>query len=402
MALMPVADAYAAVLKGADALPEELVPLEDAHHRTLSRDVPSLRTQPPAAMSAMDGYAVRAADAVLSARLKVIGEVAAGRPLKSALSAGEAARIFTGGVVPDGADAVVIQEDTMRDGDIVTINEAAEISKNIRKAGIDFREGDVLLKSGARLTDRDLSLAASMNHPKLPVRRRPKVAILATGDELVLPGNVPGPGQIVYSNGFALRALIRSEGAEAIDLGVAHDTVESTTAGVRRARELGVDVLITTGGASVGDHDVVKRALEAEGTDMSFWQIALRPGKPMMHGRLGSMRVLGLPGNPVSSYICAYLFLVPLIRALSGRTTVDHHFETATLGHDLPANDKRQDYLRARLTTDDKGLSTAIAVGHQDSSLVAYLSSANALIIRPPFAAAAPKGSLCTILKLPG
>lgn len=402
MALMPVADAYAAVLKGATALPEELVPLEEAHHRTLARDVPSLRTQPPAAMSAMDGYAVRAADAVPAARLKVIGEVAAGRPFNGALAAGEAARIFTGGVIPDGSDTVVIQEDTARDGDIVTINEATDLGKNIRKAGIDFREGDVLLKGGARLSDRDLSLAASMNHPTLPVRRRPKVAILATGDELVMPGNIPGPGQIVYSNGFALRALVRSEGAEAIDLGVAHDTLESTAAGIGRARELGVDVLITTGGASVGDHDVVKRALEAEGTDMAFWQIALRPGKPMMHGRLGSMRVLGLPGNPVSSYVCAYLFLVPLIRALSGRTTVDHHFETATLGRDLPANDKRQDYLRARLTTDSNGMSTAVAVGHQDSSLVAYLSSANALIIRPPFTPAAAAGSPCTVLRLPG
>jgi molybdopterin molybdotransferase len=402
MALMPVADAYAAVLKGADALPEELVPLEEAHHRTLARDLPSLRTQPPAAMSAMDGYAVRAADAVLGARLKVIGEVAAGRPLEGALAAGEAARIFTGGVVPAGADAVVIQEDTSRDSDIVTVNEAIELGKNIRAAGIDFREGDVLLKAGALLTDRDLSLAASMNHPRLLVRRRPKVAILATGDELVMPGNVPAPGQIVYSNGFALRALVRSEGADAIDLGVARDTLESTTAGIRRARDLGVDILITTGGASVGDHDVVKRALDAEGTDMAFWQIALRPGKPMMHGRLGSMRVLGLPGNPVSSYICAYLFLVPLIRALSGRSTVDHHFETATLGHDLPANDKRQDYLRARLTTDSVGMSTAVAVGHQDSSLVANLSSANALIIRPPFAAPAAKGSPCTVLRLPG
>ncbi|MEH2508806.1 molybdopterin molybdotransferase [Nitrobacteraceae bacterium AZCC 1564] len=402
MALMPVADAYAAVLKGADALPEELVPLDEAYHRTLARDLPSLRTQPPAAMSAMDGYAVRAADAVLGARLKIIGEVAAGQPLNGALAAGEAARIFTGGVVPDGADAVVIQEDATRDNDIVTINEASERGKNIRAAGIDFREGDVLLKGGALLTDRDLSLAASMNHPRLPVHRRPKVAILATGDELVMPGETPAPGQIVYSNGYALRALVRSEGAEAIDLGVANDTLESTTAGIRRARDLGVDILITTGGASVGDHDVVKRALDAEGTDMAFWQIALRPGKPMMHGRLGSMRVLGLPGNPVSSYICAYLFLVPLIRALSGRATVDHHFETATLGHDLPANDKRQDYLRARLTTDSVGVSTAVPVGHQDSSLVAYLSSANALIIRPPFAAPAAKGSPCTILRLPG
>jgi molybdopterin molybdotransferase len=402
MALMPVADAYAAVLKGADALPEELVPLDEAFHRTLARDVASLRTQPPAAMSAMDGYAVRAADAAAGARLKVIGEVAAGRPFSGVLSNGQTARIFTGGVVPAGADTVVIQEDTTRDGDTVTVTEATDAGKNIRLAGIDFREGDVLLKGGALLTDRDLSLAASMNHPKLPVRRRPKVALLATGDELVMPGTTPGPGQIVYSNGFALRALVRSEGADVIDLGVANDTLESTAAGIRRARDGGADILITTGGASVGDHDVVKRALELEGTDMAFWQIALRPGKPMMHGQLGPMRVLGLPGNPVSSYICAFLFLVPLIRALSGRTTVDHHFETASLGHDLPANDKRQDYLRARLTTDRAGVAIAVAVGHQDSSLVANLSSANALIIRPPFAPAASAGSPCTVLRLPG
>ncbi len=226
MALMPVADAYAAVLKGADPLPEELVALDEAFHRTLARDVAALRTQPPAAMSAMDGYAVRAADAVLGARLKVVGEVAAGRPFDGTIVAGEVARIFTGGVVPAGADAVVIQEDTTRDGDTVTVNEAIDAGKNIRKAGIDFREGDVLLKGGALLTDRDLSLAASMNHPRLPVRRRPKVAILATGDELVMPGTTPGPGQIVYSNGFALRALVRNAGADVIDLGVAHDTLE--------------------------------------------------------------------------------------------------------------------------------------------------------------------------------
>ncbi len=177
--------------------------------------------------------------------------------------------------------------------------------------------------------------------------------------------------------------------------------MNSTTDGIRRARDAGADVLITTGGASVGDHDVVKRALELEGIDMAFWQIALRPGKPMMHGRLGPMRVLGLPGNPVSSYICAFLFLVPLIRALSGRTTIDHHFETAALGHDLPANDKRQDYLRARLTTDGTGAAIAVAVGHQDSSLVANLSSANALIVRPPFAPPATAGSPCNVLKLP-
>jgi molybdopterin molybdotransferase len=402
MALMPVADAYAAVLKDAAALPEEMVTLNDAFHRTLSRDIAALRTQPPAAMSAMDGYAVRADDAVAGARLKVIGEVAAGRPFEETVGAGQAARIFTGGVIPGGADAVVIQEDASQDGSIVTVHEAAIAGRNIRPAGIDYREGEVGLRRGSLLSDRALALAAGMNHPQLPVHRRPKIAILATGDELVAPGTTPAPGQIVYSNFFALSALVRSEGAEAIDLGIARDTLESTASGIRRARDLGVDVLVTTGGASVGDHDLVQAALKAEGFDMAFWKIALRPGKPMMHGRLGPMRVLGLPGNPVSSYVCAFLFLVPLIRALSGRTIVDHPLEQAVLGRELPANDKRQDYLRARLTTGSDGLPIATSVGAQDSSLVGNLAAADALIVRAPFAPAAPVGSRCSILRLPG
>jgi molybdopterin molybdotransferase len=306
MALMPVSDALALVLDGAAPLPEEKVALDQAYHRVLARDIAALRTQPPEPMSAMDGYAVRAADADRArATLKVIGEIAAGRPFDRALGPGEAARIFTGGVVPDGADAIVIQEDTIAAGDHVTITEAARKGRHIRPAGADFHEGDVLLKAGRRLSDRDLSLAASMNYPALPVHRRPKVALLATGDELVMPGSTPGPGQIVYSNGYALRALARAEGADPIDLGIAADTLDSTVAGIRRAREAEADILITTGGASVGDHDLVKQALEAEGVEMAFWKIAMRPGKPMMHGRLGQMRVIGLPGNPVSSYVCA-------------------------------------------------------------------------------------------------
>jgi molybdopterin molybdotransferase len=353
-------------------------------------------------MSAMDGYAVRSADASdLGARLKVIGEVAAGRPFERAVGHGEAVRIFTGGVVPQGADAVIIQEDTVAEGAGITITEAARPGRHIRPAGIDFRKGDVLLAHGTRLADRDLSLAAGMNYPELPVRRRPKVALLATGDELVMPGATPAPGQIVYSNGYALRALARDEGAETIDLGIAADTFEATTQGIRRAADAGADILVTTGGASVGDHDLVKASLEAEGVTMAFWRIAMRPGKPMMHGRLGDMRVIGLPGNPVSSYVCGFLFLVPLIRALSGRAAIHHVSETALLGRNVAANDLREDYLRARLQMRPDGALIATPVDHQDSSLLGNLAAAQALVIRSPFAPAGIAGSACDILRLP-
>jgi molybdopterin molybdotransferase len=402
VALMPVTEALSAVLAGAEPLPEEMVALDAAHHRVLARDIAALRTQPPQAMSAMDGYAVRSADAsAVAARLKVIGEVAAGRPFEKNVGKGEAVRIFTGGVVPEGADAIIIQEDTVVEGGGITITEAAIAGRHIRPAGVDFSNGDVLLARGTHLTDRDLSLAAGMNYAELPVRRRPKVAILATGDELVMPNSNPGPGQIVYSNGYALRALARQEGADTADLGIAADTEEATTLGIRRARDSGADILITTGGASVGDHDLVKQSLEAEGVTMAFWRIAMRPGKPMMHGRLGGMRVIGLPGNPVSSYVCGFLFLVPLIRALSGRTDIHHAHETALLGRDVAANDMREDYLRARLEVRKDGELVATPVDHQDSSLLANLAAARALVIRPPFAPAARAGSPCDILRLP-
>lgn len=400
MALMPVADALANVLDGAAPLPEETIALDDAFRRTLARDLAALRSQPPAAMSAMDGYAVRAADAVQGARLTVTGEVAAGQPFAGTVGPGEAVRIFTGGVIPPGADAVVIQEDTARDGATLIVNEAARQGRNIRDAGIDFREGDVVLRRGTRLTDRDLALAASMNHPRLPVHRRPRVAMLATGDELVKPGSVPGPGQIVYSNGYALRPLMESEGAEVIDLGVAGDDLAVTRAALRRAIGSGIDILVTTGGASVGERDLVKEALAAEGVAIAFWRIAMRPGKPMLHGRREGLRVLGLPGNPVSSYACAFLFVVPLIRALSGRSEMVHEREPAVLGRDLPANDQREDYLRARLERRD-GRLVATAAPIQDSSLMFYLATADALIVRPPFAPAAPAGEACTIIRLP-
>jgi len=242
-------------------------------------------------------------------------------------------------------------------------------------------------------------LAAAMNHPTLRVHRRPKVAVLGTGDELVAPGSTPGLGEIVYSNGFALIALARNEGAEVTDLGIAQDRIEDIAASVRRARDWGADILLTSGGASVGEHDLVQRALASEGLDLSFWRVALRPGRPMMHGRLGAMQVLGVPGNPVSSYVCAFLFLVPLIRRLAGRGDVERVPQPARLAHALPANDERADYLRATLEPGPDG-PVATPLPSQDSSLMAPLAKADCLVIREPNAPTAPAGSPCVILKL--
>ena len=401
MALMPVAEALALVLEGVEPLPSQAVPLEDAFGRVLANDLTARRTQPPEAMSAMDGYAVRAADvATAPTALRVVGEVSAGHPFAGSIGPGEAARIFTGGVLPPGADAVVIQENTTRQDDRVTVQSPVTKSRNVRAAGLDFSRGQTLLHRARRLSSRDVMLAAGMNYPTVPVYRRPKVGILATGDELVMPGNEPGPGEIVYSNGFGLAALARAEGAEVLNLGIVPDRIAETSAAVRRAREAGCDVLVTTGGASVGDHDIVQQALTAEGLALSFWKIALRPGKPMMHGSLGAMRVLGLPGNPVSSFVCAVLFLTPLLRRLAGRSDVENEFEDAVLGRDLPANDERADYLRATLERGVDGSEVATPVPAQDSSMMAPLARAQCLVIREPHAAEAAAGSRCRILKL--
>jgi molybdopterin molybdotransferase len=400
MALMAVAEALQHVLADARPLPAETVALDEALGRVLTDDVVALRTQPPAALSAMDGYAVRGSDVALAPiTLKVIGEVAAGHPFAGKVGPGEAARIFTGGVMPAGSDTVVIQEFTTRDADSVTIQKETAAGRNVRAEGIDFARDENLLRKGRRLTDRDLMLAAAMNHPRLKVHKRPKVAVLGTGDELVPPGSTPHEGEIVFSNGFALAALARLNGAEVHELGIVRDRVEDIAAAVRHARQLNVDILVTTGGASVGEHDLVQRALAIEGLELSFWRVALRPGRPMMHGRLEGMQVLGVPGNPVSSYVCSFLFLVPLIRTLAGRKDIAHLPENARLGSDLPANDERADYLRAILQPGPNGpLVTPLAA--QDSSLMAPLAKADCLLIREPHAPAAPAGSDCVILKL--
>jgi len=408
---MSVAEALRQVLEHAAPLSSESVPLADAYGRVLAADLAALRTQPPADVSAMDGYAVRAADVKSApARLRLIGEVAAGHPFEGTVGAGEAARIFTGGVVPPGADTIVIQENTTRenttrentarDVDVVLINQTSGAGRHIRRAGLDFASGAVLLAKGRRLNDRDLALAAAMNHATLTVYRKPKLAVLATGDELVLPGAQPGIGEIVYSNGYATMALARREGCDVVDLGIAPDRLPETIAAVRHARDGAADILVTSGGASVGDYDLVQKALAAEGLKLSFWKVALRPGRPMMHGRLGPMHVLGLPGNPVSSYVCGVLFLVPLIRRLTGRADYEPRLEPAQLGCDLPENDERADYLRATLTPSPAGLPVATPCPLQDSSMLAPLARADCLLIREPHAPAAKAGGRCVILKL--
>jgi molybdopterin molybdotransferase len=399
--LLSVADARALVLADASPLSEEAVPLAEACGRILTRDVAALRTQPPADLSAMDGYAVRAADiATTPATLSLVGEVAAGHPFEGAVAAGQAARIYTGGVVPPGADTITIQENVRRDGERVTVLQGEPPGRHIRRAGLDFSEGQVLLAKGRRLTDRDVMLAAALNHPVLAVHRAPHVAILATGDELVPPGAAPGPGEIVYSNGFALAALARNNGARVTDLGIAPDRIDETAAAIRKAREAHADVLVTTGGASVGEYDLVQRALASEGLDLSFWKVALRPGRPLMHGRLGGMQVLGLPGNPVSAYVCAVLFLVPLLRRLSGEREVAPRIEAAVLGRDLPRNDERADYMRARLARGSGNEPVATPFPAQDSSMMATLAKADCLVVREPFEPAAKAGDRCSVLKL--
>ena len=401
MALMPVAEALARVLADTEPLAAVATPLADAHGRVLAADLAALRTQPPADVSAMDGYAVHSRDvASAPVRLKLVGEVAAGHPFQGSVGRGEAARIFTGGVLPPGTDTIVIQENTVREGDAVLVNAASGKGKHVRVEGLDFKRGAVLLAKGRHLRDRDLALAAAMNYPTVPVHRSPKVALLATGDELVMPGGTPGFGQIVYSNGYATTAVARREGCEVVDLGIAPDRVAETAAGVRRAREVGADILVTSGGASVGEHDLVREALAVEGLALSFWKVALRPGRPMMHGRLGAMHVLGLPGNPVSAYVCAVLFLVPLIRQLAGRNDVAPALETARLSCDLPGNDERADYLRAVLTAGPDGIPVAMPAPMQDSSMLMTLAQADCLLVREPFAPAAKAGERCAIIRL--
>lgn len=402
MALMPVEEALGRVLGDAKPVGRiQSVPLSQAGGRVLARDLPALRTQPPFSASAMDGYAVRAADAAKAGvELEMIGESAAGHGFSGTLGKGQTVRIFTGAPMPSGADTVIMQEMAIRQGDTrVSFSEPAQPGRHVRTAGVDFMQGDAGLLAGKMLDATSITLAAAMNYPELPVIDRPKIAILATGDELRLPGETLGPGQIIASNTFGIAALARAAGAEVFDLGIAADTIEALDHALDSAVTAQADVLVTIGGASVGDHDLVQKALGARGMVLDFWKIAMRPGKPLMSGRLGPMRVLGLPGNPASSLVCAYLFLEPLICRLGGRNDPGR-LKNAFLSSDLPANDKRQDYIRARLKIEADDRMTVSPMARQDSSLMSVFADADCLIVRPPLAPAAKVGESTSVLVL--
>ncbi len=402
MNLLPVDEALSRVLASIDGpVSAETVPLELCNGRTLADDVVAKLTQPPFDASAMDGYALRVEDAAsVPVTLKVIGQSAAGRPYEGATGPGEAVRIFTGAPLPQGADTIVIQEDTQGSDGHVTILDAPRGSKHIRKAGLDFKTGQVLIKSGQRLDARHIALAAAMGHGALSVRRKPKVAILATGDELVQPGEAAKSGQIMSSNPYAVAAYVDSAGGEPLLLGIAADTMASLEEAIVRAKESEADVLVTLGGASVGDHDLVQPALKRHGLELGFWKVAMRPGKPLIHGRLGSMLLLGLPGNPVAVAVCSMVFLIPAIQALLGDPLAgaDHH-DRAILGADLPKNGPRRDYMRAAISRNDEGRWVATGVEIQDSSMLSALAQADGLIVREPNEPAAKAGENCNIIR---
>jgi molybdopterin molybdotransferase len=393
--MISVAEATQRIAGAFSPLDGETVELMNACGRMLVEPITAKLDQPPAPVSSMDGYAVRSAEA--GAILKITGTSPAGRPFAGHVGTGEAVRIFTGGVVPDGADSIVIQEDTEASGDAVTIKSASRPGQHIRPAGLDFKKGQTLAATGQRLTARDLSLLAAGDVARVTVRRKPRIAFVATGDELSRPGEARKPGGIVASSGYALAAMIAAWGGDARDLGILPDSEEAIASLPTLAAD--ADIIVTLGGASVGDHDLVQKALGPKGFVLDFWKIAMRPGKPLIFGRLGETPLLGLPGNPVSTLVCARLFLKPAILTMLG-TSTDEPALTARLARDLPANDARQDYLRAKIDIRD-GERWADPFAVQDSSMLSPLAAADALVIRAPHAPAVAAGDAVAVLLLP-
>ncbi|GGG22859.1 molybdopterin molybdenumtransferase MoeA [Caldovatus sediminis] len=398
--MLSVEEARARILAALAPTAPETVSLPEAWGRVTAEPVVARLTQPPADVSAMDGYAVRAADAQEGARLRVIGSAPAGRPFAGAVGPGEAVRIFTGGFLPAGADSILLQEDAEAGADgMVLVKETVRHGRWVRRRGLDFAEGEAVIPAGRRLSARDIGLAAASNHAWIAVHAAPRVGILATGDEIALPGDPIPAGGIVSSNAHALAALVRAGGGAPVVLPIAPDDTAAIAAAARAAQ--GCDLLVTTGGASVGDHDLVQQALGPEGFALDFWKIAMRPGKPLIFGRLGRTPVLGLPGNPVSALVCGVLFLLPALARLSGLPGDPPRTRRAVAGAPLAANDRRQDFLRARLEeAAEEGPPVATPFPVQDSSMLATLARADALILRPPHAPALPAGAPVEVIVL--
>jgi molybdopterin molybdotransferase len=390
--LLPLAEAWSRLFALAPPLAVEQVPLTAAAGRWAAADIHARRTQPSADLSAMDGYAIRFAD--LPGPWRVIGESAAGRAFTGTAQPGEAVRIFTGAPLPPGADTVMVQEEAARDGIVLSLagEGPATHGRNVRRRGLDFSEGDLLIRAGDRLTPARLALAGTAGHGELAVRRKVRVAIAATGDELVAPGAPVDDAQLPETNRLMLAAQLADLPVELIDLGILPDRRETLEAAFRA---VDADLLVTSGGASVGDHDLVRPALQAAGAVIDFWRIALRPGKPVMAGRLGDAIVVGLPGNPVSAFVTALLFVRPLVAHLAGAADPLPRTRPARLGEPLAANGDRTDYLRAEIR--DGGV---LASTLQDSAMLQTLARATCLIVREPHAAAAKAGDSVEILDL--
>jgi len=390
--MITVAQALDALFALVAPMPDEVVPLHAANGRVLAKDAVAVRDQPPFAASAMDGYAVRGADVKTGATFDVVGEAAAGHAYSETVTSGQAARIFTGAPMPNGTDYVVIQEDVTRVGDTITVNANAAQNPYVRKAGADFRIGDKLA-APRKISPSDTALLAAMNVPKVTVARKPVVAIIATGDELVQPGESPAPDQIIASNTHGLAALLAANGATPRLLPIARDNHASLEHCLALASD--ADVIITIGGASVGDHDLVGAVAADMGLDRSFYKVAMRPGKPLMAGRLGKAMLIGLPGNPVSAMVCGHIFVLPVIRAMTGMQALASPRRTATLAHDIAQNGPREHYMRAKVDADGVTI-----FARQDSALLTVLADANCLAVRAPHAPKAGQGDMIEIIDL--
>ena len=407
-ALLKVGEALAAIISMLPHTGTNLLPLTGALGYTLAEDLVARHTLPPQAVSAMDGYAVRSEDvSILPCQLLRVAESAAGHPWFGSINAGQAVRVFTGAVLPEGADTIIIQEDVdpvaEENGIKITVRNAEPVGRYIRPAGLDVTEGQIILRSGTQLSARAIGLASAAGLTEAVVSLRPRIGVLSTGDELVYPGTIPGPGQIISSNASFLKGFMTASGAEVVDLGIARDTSGAMLSAVRSAKNL--DLVVTTGGASVGVHDhVVSDLNNGEGSRLSFWKIAMRPGKPLISGTVDGVPLIGLPGNPVSTAVCALVFLRPAIAHMTrdrriGSGSIDHIFKVP-LGVGLEANDHRQDYIRANLQDSANG-QIILPAPRQDSSMLSVLAEANALIVRPPHDLAKSAGEMVDVLQIP-